>query len=230
MASGYQLWSERYDRELEDVFAIQDEIAQSIVRMLKLKLVSPPADGNPIRATTRPEVYNLYLRGRFEAGTGTADALQRAVAYRQRATEMDPGFAPAWAALANCYSLLSGHGFLPTPEAAPLAEAAATRALRLDDSLAEAHTALAIVRAYAWDWTTAEEEFLRAIALNPGDAVSHQHYAALVLSPMGRTKDAVAEVRCAHSADPALSNHQPGFGTQPLLGRQVRRGDRATEG
>ena len=206
VANGYDLWSERFDRELEDVFAIQDEISLSIVETLKAKLVKPgrlePKVGAP-KHTPSTEVYELLLKGRFFRSSGSKDGYESAKHCFEQAIEADPEFAAAYADLSTCYSSLFTMGFFNMDEAFEKAERYALRALELDDSLAEPHRALAAVYGVLrWDWARAEEEILQAIEIEPGSADVHRGHAMNVLSPMGRLEEAVAAVRTAYRLDP----------------------------
>jgi tetratricopeptide (TPR) repeat protein len=151
--------------------------------------------------TESNEAYQLYLKGRFYWNKRTAEALTKAIEYFNQAIEKDPGFALAYAGLANCYVLHHGNA-QPPREKMPKARAAAMRALELDETLSEAHTSLARVMAvYDWDWPGAEKEFRRAIELNPRDALAHQWYGAY-FELMGRRDEALAERKKALDLDP----------------------------
>jgi serine/threonine-protein kinase len=194
------LWGEQYERKISDLLATQREIAQEIVEKLKLK-VSGEEKVLAKHYTESNEAYQLYLKGRFYWNKRTAEALTKAIEYFNQAIEKDPGFALAYAGLANCYVL--HHGNLQAPrEKMPKARAAAMRALELDETLSDAHTSLARVLAvYDWDWTGAEKEFKRAIELNPRDALAHQWYGGY-FELMGRPDEALAERKKALELDP----------------------------
>ena len=194
------LWGEQYERKMSDLLATQREIAQEIVEKLKLK-VSGDDKALAKRYTESNEAYQLYLKGRFYWNKRTAEALTKAIAYFNQAIEKDPGFALAYAGLANCYVLHHGNP-QPPREKMPKARAAAMRALELDETLSEAHTSLARVLAvYDWDWPRAEKEFKRAIELNPRDALAHQWYGGY-FELMGRRDEALAERKKALELDP----------------------------
>jgi adenylate cyclase len=206
VADGYHLWSERYDRELKDVFAIQDEIARSIAERLKLTLEGEGAEQLVKSGTTNLEAYQLYLKGRtllYRRGIG----IPAAVECFERAVLLDPEYAPAWAGIADAYTTV-GYNGLVHPKACMLKGIeAARRAVRLDASLAEAHTALAMAALVgAWDKEEAEREFLRALELNPRYVQARGWYAFfyLVFSE-GRLAEGVAQARLALEFDPLSS-------------------------
>ncbi|KKK78674.1 hypothetical protein LCGC14_2841190, partial [marine sediment metagenome] len=199
-ADGYQVWSEQYDRELDDVFAIQDEISHAIVSALKIKLSS----GNVAlakRQTHDLDAYNMYVKGRYfwnRRGAG----LVKAEKYFTEATNRDPEYAQAHAAVADTYNLLGWYQLRPPKEAFPRAKAAALKALDIDETIAEAHTSLAFAYMYYdWAWAAAEHEFTRAIQLHPGYATTHHWYAEYLMA-MGRTEDAIEEAERAQELDP----------------------------
>ena len=202
IADGYHLWSEIYDRTMEDVFAIQDEISRAIVDTLKIKLVEEQYQ-QPVKCyTCDTEVYNLYLKGRYSWNKWTEEGVKKGIDYFQQAIEKDPACALAYVGLADSFTLLGYYNFVPPKEAFPRAEAAASKALELDDKLAEAHASLALVRFfYDWDWSAAEREFKRAIELNPGYAVAHQAY-AVYLTAMGHLDEGITEMKRAQELDP----------------------------
>ncbi len=202
IADGYNLWSGTYERDLEDVFAIEDEISRTIVSKLEVKLVAEHEYPLVKRATKDLGAYDLYLRGRYYWNRPTKDGMRIAVKYFQRAIGKDPGYGSAYAGLADSYTVRVANSMLSPKEGYPRAEAAATRALELDENLGEAHTSMALVRMfYDWDWLAAEQEFNRAIELKPGYAAGHQAYAAY-LTAMGRFDEAVSEMNRAQELDP----------------------------
>lgn len=207
VAEGNNLWSERYDREMIDVFEIQDEISQAIVGKLKVKLAGDAADGaaGPIvkRYTENLEAYDLYLRGRYELYKMTREGLDISKRLFEEAIGLDPRYAPAHDGLAYCWYSEGFLGFVAPKEAMPKAKAAVRRAIELDESLAEAHATLGVILAlYDWDWAGAEREMMRSIELNGASPGSRDVYAFYYLRPMGRIAEAVAEVQNALSLDP----------------------------
>lgn len=198
-ADGYQLWSERFDRTLDDVFAVQDEIAQATVRALESRLL-----GRSAAATARSrEAHELYLRGRRAWNLRTEEGLKASVEYLKSALDADPGYALAHAALADSYATLGTYGVQAAHEVMPLAEQAAERALEIEPDLAEALTSLGCVKAsYRWQWSEAETLFRRAIAARPGYATAHQWLAMNCLVPGRRFDEARAALDQALRYDP----------------------------
>ncbi|HSJ25392.1 MAG TPA: BTAD domain-containing putative transcriptional regulator [Longimicrobiales bacterium] len=199
--NGYQLWSETYEREVQDVFAVQDEIAHAVVARLTGRL----GDMNGRAATSPvddPEAYNLYLKGRFEWHRRTEQGLHNAASYFRQAVERAPEYARAYAGLGDALAVLGFYDYLPPAEAFPPAREAATRAARIDPSLAQPHATLGYVALYhEWDWLRAEDEFLHATRLDPSYSTGHQWYANF-LTAMGRFEEAVREMRAAQDLDP----------------------------
>ena len=202
VADGYHLWSETYERELKDVFSVQDEISQAIVATLELKL----AGHNQPRAKAKTddlETYDLYLKGRYHWARWRAEGAEKAIQYFEQAIARDPAYAPAYAGLADSYCWLGFFSALPPKTAMPKAKLAAERAIQLDDSLAAAHTSLAYVKAlYDFDFPGADREFKRAMELNPGLAAAHFGYGIVYLAPMGRMPEAIREMKKAKELDP----------------------------
>jgi TolB-like protein/Tfp pilus assembly protein PilF len=202
VADGYHLWSEKYDRNLEDVFAIQDEISQAIVDKLKVRV--PGVDRAKLRKhhTEDPEAYNLYLKGRWFSEKYTEEGFNKAVHYFQSAIEKDPRFALAVAGLSDAYVGFGIIGCLPKEIAYGKAKVEAEKAVEMDDALAEAHLALANIRLwFDWDVVAAEREFRRACALNPSNAeVIHQN--AHMSMYLGRSEEAVARMKQAVELEP----------------------------
>ena len=202
-SDGYHLWSDRYDRVLDDVFAIQDEITLAIVEKLKPKLLQDEKGILGKRATHNLDAYNLYLKGRYHWNRRNKTALQRAVQYFQQALSIDPEYAHAYVGLADCYTMKGFYGYLPPRETFPKAETAAKAALARDPDLAEAYIPLGAVHAlYHHDWEAAEAALLHALSLNPNLANAHHLYAGWILSPTGRMTDAVNEERVAQKIEP----------------------------
>ncbi len=201
VSDGYHLWSERYDRQLDDVFAVQDDIARAIVEKLKVKLIGGEED-RIVRRTTNIEAYQVYLQGRYFFARRHKDGLERAVDCFSRAVALDPGFAPAYAGLAEALGAVGFWSTVPPRPVRAKAVQAAARAVALDDSLADAHRATAMVHTWVdWNWEVSEPEFKRAIELDPHASVAHGFY-ALSLAGMDRRADVEREAAQAMALDP----------------------------
>jgi len=197
-----QLWGEQYSRKLADITSVQQEIATAVSGNLGVSLTSEEKTRLNKSSATNPEAYQLYLKGRYHANQATAAGLKKGIDYFQQAIEKDPGYALAYAGLADSYSALSGGWqYLPPSDTLPKAKAAAMKALELDDTLAEAHAALAYATFFDWDWPSAEREFKRAIELNPNSAVSHDRYAECLKTRL-RFDESMEEARRAQELDP----------------------------
>jgi TolB-like protein/Flp pilus assembly protein TadD len=201
-AKGSQLWGGQYNSKLVDMLAVQEEISQEISERLRLRLTGEQKTRLAKRPTENVEAYQLYLKGRYYWNKRTEEGFHRAIEYFGEASEKDRNYALAHAGSADSYILLGEYGLLPANDAYPKARKAATKALELDDAVAEAHNALAVVKEdYDWDWPGAEREFKLAIKLNPSYATAHQWYGEL-LSNLGRNDEAVAEITKAQQLDP----------------------------
>jgi serine/threonine-protein kinase len=200
---GRLLWSQRYDRTLSDVFAIQDEIAQTIVTTLRATLLANLATPRLKRYTDNVEAYRLYLKGRYAWNKRTQEGVTEAIAYFEQARAADPKYALAYTGLSDSYALQLDYRSVPVAEGFAHAKAFARQALELDDSLAEAHASLAwVLFIYDWDWPGAGRAFRRAIDLDPRYASARQWYAFLLAS-QGRLDDAIVESHAALELDPA---------------------------
>ena len=201
---GYQLWSERYDRAMDDVFAIQDEIGRAIAESLKVTLSRPPSGPIVRPGTKNLDAYHLCLRGRFLLNrlSGLFESLTAARRCFEEAVALDPEYAAAYAGLSECCNALGYTTFLAAPEASRAALAAAAHAVALDPSMAEAHTALGWTKTlFAIDMVTAEQDFARALELAPGYPPAHGYY-ALLLVGLGRFDEAMAHAEQARQLDP----------------------------
>lgn len=195
------IWAESYERDLQDVLNLQRELARQISREIKVT-VQPSEEKQLASSTTvNPQAHELYLKGRFFWNRRTREDLSRALDYFRQATEIDPGYAPAYAGLADTYDELVGFGDIAPAAGLPKAKAAAMRAIELDESLAEAHAALAYGDAADWNWAGADKEFKRALELNPGYAVALYQY-GFILSMWGRQDEATALTEKALELDP----------------------------
>jgi non-specific serine/threonine protein kinase len=197
-----QIWGEQYRRKLDDIFTVQNNIARQICRTLRLRLSEEAARRVARRYSENTEAYRLYLEGRHYLSRRNKGELQKAIERFTAAIAVDPRYALAYSGLADSYNLADYYRELPASEAGPKAKQAALKALELDDGLAEAHTSLAhIRRSYDWDWAGAESEYKRAIELDPDYATGHQWY-AVHLAAMGRSREAIQEIRRARQLDP----------------------------
>ena len=228
-ADGANLWSERYDREMTDVFEIQDEISTAIVEKLRFKLTESAPDLQrsaifvpPVkRFTENLEAYDVYLKGRFELYKMTREGLDAGKRLFEEAIRLDPKYALPWEGLAHCLYSEGFLGFEAPGEAMPKAKAAIARAIELDDSFAESHATLGVILAiYDWDWAGAEREFLRSIQLNGASPVSRDGYAFYFLRPTGRIDEAIAELKQALSLDPLSILYRVHLGFMYYLKRE----------
>jgi serine/threonine protein kinase/Tfp pilus assembly protein PilF len=200
-SDGSHLWSDTYDRELESVFAIQDEISQAIVDVLKIRLLGADRIAFTKRYTDNVEAYNAYAQGRLLWNKRTEENLMRAIDYFQRAVELDPKYALAYSGLADVYNVLPSNVGTPVEEVLPKAKEAASKALDLDDNLGEAHASLGLALKLEGDTLGAEKEYLKAIELNPGYAYAHYWY-SLLLGETGRHEESLRELKTAYELDP----------------------------
>ena len=207
------LWAESYERDLGDVLALQREVARAIAREIKVAVTTTEETRLASARRVNPETYEAYLKGMFHLNKMTPEGTEKGLDYLRQAIEKDPADPLAYAGLACGYSII-GHGPAPSPEALPRAKAAALKALELDETLAEAHAALAEVKLYYdWDWAGAEQAFQRALELNPNLAEAHGHYAwYLVL--LGRLDEGLAEMKRAQELDPLAPIYSAWLGQQ----------------
>jgi len=199
---GVQLWADRFDEQWTGIFAAQDVVSQRVASALALALTGEEQRQLTKRYTENPEAYDAYVRGRYFWNTGTAEGFRKAIEDFQRAITLDPGYALAFAGLADSYNLLGSYGEMPMRHSHPKARTAASRALELDDQIAEAHTSLgAIITGYYWEWPEAEKHLRRALALNPDYATGHEWYSEY-LSRMARHEEAIRAAHRAQEIDP----------------------------
>ena len=199
------LWAEKFDRNLADIFAVESEIATKIADTLQAKLTGSEKQAIAARPTENSEAHQLYLKGRYFLSRRTEEGLKKSVEFFNQAIDKDSSYALAYSGLADSNMYLLKLAFLrglSRKESYERAKAAATKALELDDNLAEAHTSLALVKMeYEWDWASSEGEFKRAIQLNPGFAEAHHQYSHY-LTAMGRSSESLAESLRALELDP----------------------------
>jgi len=198
------LWAQSYDGDVRDALALQSRVARAIAEEIRVNVQPQEQAALKNVKSVNPVAYEAYLKGRYFWNKRTVEGLKRAKDHFNEALATAPDFAPAYSGLADTYALLGDwqYGVMTSREALPLAKAAAMTALKLDNTLGEAHTSLAFVLSgFDWNWTAAEKEFRQAIDLNPGYATAHQWF-AWHLSLMGRNGEAIAEMRKARSLDP----------------------------
>jgi DNA-binding SARP family transcriptional activator len=213
-SDGSILWGEQYRPTQTDVLATQEEISREISQKLKLKVSAAESKRLVKRYTADPEAYTLYLKGRFCWNKRTGESLRKAIGYFKDAIEKDAAYALAYSGLADCYNLLSLYSVMPPKEAMPMAKAAAKKAIEIDESLAEAHTSLALTYLYYdWNWEAAEREFQCAIELNPNYATAHHWYHEYLIA-RGRFDEQMAEILHAEELDPVslIINTDVGWG------------------
>jgi serine/threonine-protein kinase len=201
VAADSQIWGRQYNRKFSEIIAVQEEIAREVSERLRLRPTGEEQKRLTKRSTENPEAHQLYLTGRYYWNRRTAETLKRAAEYFQQAIDKDPGYALAWAGLADCYAVYSYYDVLSTKESMPLAREAAKKALEIDDTLAAAHASLAYAQRHYWDWPGAEREFKRAIELDPSYPTAH-HWFATTLAAMGRLDEAMSQIRQAQELDP----------------------------
>jgi len=201
-ANGYHLWSDEYEGDAKDVFAVQDTIARAIVGVLQVKLTGQVGAPLVKRSTGSPEAHDLYLQGRYFFAKRDSASLRKAQDYFARAIAKDSGYALAYAGLSDCYSHRSVFGYVAPRDIYPQAKAAALRALALDSTLVEVHVSLGFIALFLeWDWATARREFDQALALDPRYPPAHLFHGWYFVA-IHRMNDAVDEVRTAVSLDP----------------------------
>jgi eukaryotic-like serine/threonine-protein kinase len=217
---GRLLWSQSYDRQLDDVFAIQDEIARTIVNTLRtsqfVHLQTPAAE----RHTANVKAYSLYLKGRYEWNRRTQEGVANGITFFEQAIAEDPTYALAYTGLADSYALHVDYRSVPVHEGFERAKEYARRAIALDDSLAEAHASLAwSLFIYDWDWTTADAEFRRAIGLDPRYSTAHQWY-QMLLSSRGSLDQALIEGLTGVELDPSSVSARRSLGWTYIYSRR----------
>lgn len=209
--TGFHLWSGRFDKSMEDVFAVQDEITLAIVDALSLKLLGQEKSEVAKYETENSEAYDNYLRGRFYVNNKNEKNLNLAIGFFEEAIAADPNFAPAYAGLAHAYSLLPAFSPIPASEANAKAKVYAVKALELDDTLAEAHALAGDLKIIEYDWEGAEKDYLHAIQLNPGFAPSYNKYGYNLMC-WGRFEEGVDMMRKAIELDPYNLNYTRNLG------------------
>jgi TolB-like protein/Tfp pilus assembly protein PilF len=217
---GSQLWGAQYNRDLSDIFDVQEKIAEQISEKLRLKLTGEEQQRLARHYTDNTEAYQLYLRGRYHLDKRTAKAYGRAIEYFQQAIDLDPAYALAYSGLADAYTLFEYYGLRRPDETMPKAKAAALRAVELDDTLAEGHTSLGCVRlVYDHDWDGARRAFERALELSPKYAHAHHWYSHYWLS-VGRIEESLAASKRALELEPLDLSINLHLGVHYIYARQ----------
>jgi TolB-like protein/lipoprotein NlpI len=195
------IWADKYEKDLKDVFYIQNEVARHIAVALQTKLFATVEKQTVKKETESIEAYNLYLKGRYYLNKGKEDDLKKALAYFGQAIQNDPGYAKAWSGRADVYLMLGEFEYLPGIEAWPKAEEAVKKALELDETSADAHKSLGHLSIHLYNWPVAKRELKRAIELSPTHSEAH-HFMSQYLAAMGRMDESIAEVLLAQELDP----------------------------
>jgi serine/threonine protein kinase/tetratricopeptide (TPR) repeat protein len=205
VSDGYHLWSERFDRKFEDVFAIQDEISMAVVDKLKVELLEGEREKLTKRHTEDKEAYQLYLKGRYHWNRRYPKDMVMAVDYFQRAIDIDPSYALPLGGIADVFNMLAEFGFIPPQEAYLKSKALLQKALEIDDSISEIYSSLALITyCYEWDLPAAERYAIRSIELNPQNMFGYATYGE-ILGSWGRNKEALEQARRAVESDPLFS-------------------------
>ena len=198
----HNLWGQSYDRPVQDVLVLQDEVARAIASEIRVRLPAPALNGVSVTRTVHPLAHEAYLKGRYHLAKWTPEGYQRAGQFFQQAIAEDPTYAEAYAGLADSHTLLGYYGVIAPNDAFPRAKAAVLKALELNDNLSEAHTSLALITDnFEWQWARGEQEFKRAIALNPSSAMAHLWY-SYHLAWTGQYQQAIEEAQRAEELDP----------------------------
>jgi len=222
VADGSLLWADSFQESPQKIFDLENEVAERVVQSMPVRLSEATKLRLARRDTESSKAYQFYLEGRYLWNKRTDEGLRRSIGYFQQATAEDPRYALAYTGLADSYVLLDPNWVEPASKAGPLAKAAALSALRLDGSLAEAHASLAMVYFYYdWNWAEADNEFRRAIALNPNYELAHTWYASY-LGAMGRYQEALTQVRRAQELDPLSLEIVTEAGRVFYFGRKYR--------
>ena len=222
VSTDHHLWADTYESQMGDVLALQNRVSAAIVNEIRINLTPEERERLAKTPAVAPEAYENYLKGLYYWNKRSDENLTRAIGYFERATQLDPNYALAYAGLSDCYAIISAEifGTMPASEAAPKARAAAVRALELDPTLAEAQTSLATEKFnYEWDWGGAAQGFERAIGLNPSYATAYQRY-SLYLIAMGRAQDSFAQIQKARALDPLSLSINFSLGWRLYMARQ----------
>ncbi len=221
-SDGTEIWGSHYARKLADITQVQTDITRDVSNKLQVHLTGTEKEKLGRAGTTNAEAYRLYLEGRQLWYGRTPEGIKKSVELFQRAIVADPNYALAYAGLSDTYCVATGYGVLIQPKQAyALADEASRKALELDDTLPEAHTARAMVLANQWKWNDTEKEFRRAIELNPNDATAHYFYAFIFLMPQNRIEESLEEFRKALSLDPLSGIVNVNYGLTLMVGHRT---------
>jgi len=202
-ANGNYLWSESFDRKNSNIFAIQEEVAQSVLKRLQAGVTRASSSSSSRNPTENLAAYNFYVQGRYHLSQRTEEGLRKAIEFFDKVIAEDPRYAQAYSGLADAYELLGHYGVLAPADVWTKAASNAAWAVLQDENSAEAHTSLAHVKSTQdWDWLGAEQEFKRAIELDSRYPTAHHWYAVACLAPLGRVSEALNEIMLAHALDP----------------------------
>jgi adenylate cyclase len=210
-ANETHVWAETYDRELDDVFAVQTDIAGKVAGSLKVRLTPQEQAIISKKQTASPEAHTLYMKGRFFWNERNRDSNEKALKYFQKASELDPQFAIAYTGMADCYNISADYAWMDASVAYPLAKENALKAIQIDDSLAEAHASLALAIEAQWDFPTVEKEFKRALELRPNYSTAYHWYALMLMASL-RPAEAYAKELQGLEIDPYSRVHALGVG------------------
>ena len=217
---GSHIWGQQYDRKLADMVALREEIAREMAGAVRMRLTGAEEKRVTRSYTTNPEAYQNYLKGRYWWNKSAKEGFDKGIEYFQQAIAKDPTYALAYSGLSDCYSSLAEFGVVPAKEGYLRAKDAALKAVELDDTLAEAHGSLALVKSsYDWDWSGADKEIRRAIELNPSYIDAHRLHAE-VLWQTGRLNEAIAETKVTLELDPLSIDNNDTLGVEFFLARQ----------
>jgi TolB-like protein/DNA-binding winged helix-turn-helix (wHTH) protein/Tfp pilus assembly protein PilF len=225
VSTDHDLWADTYESQLEEILALQNRVSSAIVNQIRINLTPEDRERLAKNPAIAPEAYENYLKGRFYWNKRTDENLAKAIGYFEQATHEDTHYALAFAGLSDSYSIIGAtiFGTMPSSEAAPKARAAAQQALEIDPTLAEAETSLATLKFnYDWDWSGADDDFQRAIQLNPSYATAYQRY-SLYLIAMGRIQDSFDQINKARRLDPLSISINFSLGWRLYMARQYNR-------
>jgi TolB-like protein len=215
------VWADSYDSDVSDILKVQSEVARAIASQIRLRLTRQAEQRLSTAQRVNAQAHEAYLQGQQAWNLRSKEGSRRGIEELQRAVEIDPNYAAAYAGLARAYALSPVYGFLSELEAMPKARDAAARAIALDDSLAESHSMMGFVKAhFEYDWPAAEREFQLALNLNPSDPYAHLFYSNSCLSPLGRHGEAIAEMKKAIELDPFSSRVQSFLGRTYIWARR----------